>query len=142
MVEVTLRDVRRLRMVSLLPGFDEYLLGYGDRTAAVAPEHSEAIVPGGNGVFRPTIVVDGEVVGTWGRRVKGGEIVIEPVLFGRLSARDREGLDEAALAYGAFIGHPAQIAGPGQTRSRNSSTRRVSRAVASASYDGSELSAK
>lgn len=32
--------------------------------------------------------------------------------------------------------------GIGQTRSRNSSTRRVSNAVASASYDGKELSAK
>jgi exodeoxyribonuclease III len=36
----------------------------------------------------------------------------------------------------------APRAGPGQTRSRNASTRRVSSAAASASYDGSELSAK
>jgi hypothetical protein len=95
--------------VHLLPGFDEYLLGYGDRTAALAPEHSEAIVPGGNGMFKPTIVVDGEVVGTWRRRVKAGEIVIEPAPFGRLSGRDRNALDEAARAYGAFIGLPAAV---------------------------------
>lgn len=94
----------------LLPGFDEYMLGYRDRTAALAPEHSEAIVPGGNGMFKPTIVVDGEVVGTWGRRVKAGEVMIEPVLFGRLSGRDRAGLEEAARAYGVFIGRPARIA--------------------------------
>ena len=94
----------------LLPGFDEYLLGYRDRTAALAPEHSEAIVPGGNGMFKPTMVVDGEVVGTWGRRLKAGEIVIEPVPFGRLSGRDREGLEEAAGEYGAFIGRPARLA--------------------------------
>ena len=49
--------------VHLLPGFDEYVLGYKDRSAILAPEHSQAIVPGGNGVFRPTIVVDGEISG-------------------------------------------------------------------------------
>jgi len=95
--------------VHLLPGFDEYLLGYGDRTAALGPEHSEAIVPGGNGMFRPTIVADGQVVGTWGRRVKAGGIVIEPAPFGRLSGRDRKALEEAARAYGAFIGLPAAV---------------------------------
>ena len=57
--------------VHLLPGFDEYVLGYQDRSAVLAPEHSQAIVPGGNGVFRPTIVVDGAVVGTWRRTVQG-----------------------------------------------------------------------
>ena len=49
----------------LLPGFDEYLLGYADRDAVLAPEHAQRIVPGGNGVFRPTVVLDGQVVATW-----------------------------------------------------------------------------
>ena len=60
--------------VQLLPGFDEYLLGYGDRSAALAPEHSEAIVPGGNGMFLSTIVSRGEVLGTW-RRERGTKAV-------------------------------------------------------------------
>ena len=97
--------------VHLLPGFDEYLLGYRDRTAALAREHRQAIVPGGNGMFRPTIVADGEVVGTWRRTIKASEIVIEPVLFDRLSGKVREGLAEAAQAFGAFMGRPARLAG-------------------------------
>ncbi len=51
----------------LLPGFDEYLLGYADRDAVLAPEHAERIVPGRNGVFRPTVVVGGRVLATWRR---------------------------------------------------------------------------
>ncbi|MFC3689071.1 winged helix DNA-binding domain-containing protein [Aquipuribacter hungaricus] len=51
--------------VLLLPGFDEYLLGYADRDAVLAPAHAERIVPGRNGVFRPTVVVGGQVVATW-----------------------------------------------------------------------------
>jgi hypothetical protein len=101
--------------VHLLPGFDEYVLGYLDRTAAVAPEHSQAIVPGGNGMFRPTVVVDGEVVGTWGRVARAGQIVIEPVCFGRLSATERDGLAAAARAYGAFLGRPVRLAASGSS---------------------------
>ena len=40
----------------LLPGFDEYVLGYGDRSAIVAAEDADRIVPGGNGMFRATVV--------------------------------------------------------------------------------------
>lgn len=95
--------------VHLLPGFDEYLLGYGDRTAALAREHSEMIVPGGNGIFKPTIVVDGEVVGTWSRIVRTREIVLEVVPFSRLTADVQHDLAAAARAHGDFSGRPARI---------------------------------
>ncbi|WP_369252049.1 winged helix DNA-binding domain-containing protein [Geodermatophilus amargosae] len=49
----------------LLPGFDEVVLGYADRTCTVPPEHADRIVPGGNGVFRATVVTGGQAVGTW-----------------------------------------------------------------------------
>jgi hypothetical protein len=64
----------------LLPGFDEFVLGYGDRSAVLDPEFSDRIVPGGNGMFRPTVVHGGRVVGTWGRVGSGAKrrIVAEP----------------------------------------------------------------
>jgi hypothetical protein len=57
--------------VFLLPAFDEMILGYQDRSATLPPEHADRIVPGGNGMFRPTVVAGGRVVGTW-RRVGNG----------------------------------------------------------------------
>ena len=110
-IDLTLELAGRAPQVHLLPGFDEYLLGYGDRTAALAPEHSDAIVPGSNGMFKPTIVVDGEVLGTCRRTIKAREVVIEPALFGRLSAGVRELLAEAAQGYGAFIGRAVRLVG-------------------------------
>jgi Winged helix DNA-binding domain len=56
---------RRALGVFLLPGFDELLLGYGDRSAVLPAEFADRIVPGGNGMFRPTVVSGGRVVGTW-----------------------------------------------------------------------------
>ncbi|GAB3520459.1 crosslink repair DNA glycosylase YcaQ family protein [Arthrobacter monumenti] len=65
----------------LLPGFDEYLLGYQDRSAALRPDEAQRVVPGGNGVFRPTIVRDSQVRGTWKRIGKGAAQRIEPTSF-------------------------------------------------------------
>lgn len=64
----------------LLPGYDEYLLGYKDRSAVLAAEHAQKIVPGSNGIFLPTIIVEGQVVGTWKRKQKKNvvEITLSP----------------------------------------------------------------
>ena len=66
--------------VLLLPGFDEFVLGYGDRTAVVPAEHAHRIVPGGNGMFRSTVVHRGQVVGTWKWTGRGARrrIEVEP----------------------------------------------------------------
>jgi hypothetical protein len=68
------------RGLFLLPGFDEYVLGYGDRRAILDPEFADRIVPGGNGMFRPTVVVDGRIAGTWGWTGRGAKrrAVAEP----------------------------------------------------------------
>ena len=70
--------------VHLLPGFDELVLGYADRTCTVPAEHAERIVPGRNGVFRPTVVSAGRVVATWRTgRGKARPVEVEP--FGELA---------------------------------------------------------
>lgn len=68
----------------LLPGFDEYILGYKDRSAVLTAEHSAKIVPGGNGMFLPTILVDGQVVGTWKRTVKKTGVDIRYIFFDKV----------------------------------------------------------
>jgi len=93
--------------VLLLPGFDEYILGYKDRSAMLAPEHSQAIVPGNNGMFKSTIVVDGEVVGTWSKKVGARGVTVEPAPFDALSSRVASDVTEAAGTYGRFLGVPA-----------------------------------
>ena len=62
--------------VFLLPGFDEYLLGYQDRSVVLDPEFAQRIVPGNNGVFQPTVVENGRVVGTWKRTGSGANTSI------------------------------------------------------------------
>ena len=91
--------------VHLLPGFDEYILGYKDRRDVMTVEHAQRIVPGGNGVFLPMIVVDGQVVGTWKRTVKksGVQVLLEPFL--EIDALE-ERVQNAVMRYCAFHGLP------------------------------------
>ncbi len=98
--------------VVLLPGFDEYLLGYRDRSAVLLPGHADAIVPGANGMFKATIVVDGVVVGTWSRRVTARAVHIDAVPFAPLSTAAVAGLEAAADAYGRYIGRPVRLEAP------------------------------
>lgn len=72
---------REARGVFLLPGFDELILGYQDRGASLAAEFADRIVPGGNGVFRPTVVSDGEVVGTWKQTGRGAQRAVAATPF-------------------------------------------------------------
>lgn len=96
--------------VHLLPGFDEFLISYRDRSASLDPQHANAIVPGGNGMFISTIVVDGRVAGIWRRDVKKREMVIKLEPFASLTTAQREGAALAAQRYGEFLGMPARLA--------------------------------
>ncbi len=72
---------RQARGVFLLPGFDEFILGYQDRRAVLAAEFADRIVPGGNGMFRPTVVSGGKVLGTWTHVGRGARRAVKATPF-------------------------------------------------------------
>ncbi|GGF40471.1 winged helix DNA-binding domain-containing protein [Subtercola lobariae] len=92
--------------VHLLPGFDEYLLGYTDRSAALDAAHFERIVPGGNGMFLPTIVAGGRVLGTWSRRATAKKVTVTFDPFVTLTAAQLAGASSAARTYSRYLGVP------------------------------------
>ena len=79
--------------VHLLPGFDELVLGYADRSCTVPPEHADRIVPGANGVFRPTVVAGGRVVATW-RAGRGKARPLQVEAFGELAPGVRAAVEQ------------------------------------------------
>lgn len=86
----------------LLPAFDEHLLGYTDRTAQLAPEHLERIVPGRNGMFLATVVDAGRTVATWRRGpAKGAAIEVTALPGARVA---REELRDRAERWARFHG--------------------------------------
>ncbi|MBW4439208.1 MAG: winged helix DNA-binding domain-containing protein [Pleurocapsa minor GSE-CHR-MK-17-07R] len=94
--------------VLLLPGFDEFLLGYKDRGAVLAAEYAQRIVPGNNGVFQSMIVIDGQVVGTWRRSIGKKHVEITLIPFQPLGALE-DAAAEAAGAYARFVALPLKL---------------------------------
>jgi hypothetical protein len=92
-----------------LPGFDELILGYRDRTAQLDADHENLVVPGGNGVFSNTLVVDGRVVGTWKRRELARTVDIVANPFARITAPDRRRLESSLDEFAGFVGKPSRI---------------------------------
>jgi hypothetical protein len=88
--------------VHLLPGFDEYLLGYTDRRPVLEKVHNASVIHS-NGIFKPTVVVDGQIVGTWGRSVHKGNLVVTPTTFAPMSARVQGALKVAVERYNSFM---------------------------------------
>ncbi|GAB3388793.1 winged helix DNA-binding domain-containing protein [Humibacter soli] len=91
---------------ALLPAFDEYLLGYQDRSSVLG-EHRKALVMGtANGVFQPIIVLDGVVAGTWRPETSaaGLRVILSP--FAPLSSRAAQRLAREAARYARFLAVP------------------------------------
>jgi hypothetical protein len=82
----------------LLPGFDEFVLGYGDRRAILDPEFAGHIVPGGNGMFRPTVVHAGRIVGTWQWTGRGAKRTVSATPLTAFPAGVESAIPRAAAA--------------------------------------------
>ena len=93
----------------LLPGFDEFMLGYKDRSAALAARHTSRIVPGANGMFLSTLVLDGQVRGTWRRTVRRAAVELACMPFQRISAADRATFTLPATRYAEYLGMPVSL---------------------------------
>ena len=93
----------------LLPGFDEFMLGYKDRSAALATRYAGRIVPGGNGMFLPTLVLDGRVCGTWRRTIRAKSVVLEASPFVRLTASEKKAFAVPDGRYARFLGVPVTV---------------------------------
>jgi hypothetical protein len=90
----------------LLPPYDEYTVAYRDRSAALDPKHAAAAR---NGIFGPTVVFDGRIVGTWKRRLDRDGLVIALQTFAKLSAASARLVAIEAARYGRFLGRPAGV---------------------------------
>jgi len=87
----------------LLPAYDEYTVAYKDRSAVLNPTFGKQ-ANSGNNIIYPTIVVDGQVVGTWKRTLKNDTLAISLSPFAKLKRAETRAIAEAANLYGKFLG--------------------------------------
>ncbi|KAA6334065.1 hypothetical protein EZS27_017580 [termite gut metagenome] len=88
--------------VYLLPAFDEYIISYRDRKAVLPSEnHSKAV--SSNGIFRPTIVANGQVIGLWKKSDTKKES-IPLTFFDPSNVLTNNEINQAIDTFSAFLG--------------------------------------
>jgi hypothetical protein len=93
-----------------LPGFDEYMLGFKDRSLFLQREHLRDVVPGSNGVFRATIVGAGKVVATWKRQLVGtGRVRVRVWPLRPMGAKRRRDVERRLEPFGTFLGRTVEV---------------------------------
>lgn len=88
----------RSGLVTLLPSYDEYLIGYKSRHIALHPDHSHR-AHNNRGIFWPVILLDGEVVGNWTPSAADGAL---DFFNGRPAVPD-EAIEKQLKAFRSFL---------------------------------------
>jgi hypothetical protein len=91
---------------ALLPPWDEYLVAYKDREAALGHLTS---APPPMVIGNALVVIDGRVRGTWQRSRSASAIGITLRLWSAVTEGERRSALLAAQRYGRFVGKPAAI---------------------------------
>jgi hypothetical protein len=85
----------------LLPAFDEYIVGYKDRMAVITSENHKKAVSS-NGVFRPVMIKNGQVIGLW-KKLSSGKKVIAMTPFEPIDAATQQQIDTAISKFIDFM---------------------------------------
>jgi len=109
------RAPKRVPSAHLLPNYDEYFIGYKDRTAiGERIGHVKAVI-GGDARISNVVFVDGQLVGGWKRTIDKKRIIVDIVLWCRLTAAEKERVAAAGEAFSRFLDAPCEIRGLGRT---------------------------
>ena len=92
----------------LLPAFDEYIISYKDRTASLPPEHNKKVVSN-NGIFRPVIVHNGQVIGMWSREIKKDKVIITASPFNVFDKTTKTLIETSSESYEAFLERKIEV---------------------------------
>lgn len=90
--------------IALLPSFDEYLVGYKDRTDVLEVIYNQKVNSGMNGMFSPVVVRDGQVIATWKRVLQKETVDVAYHPFTSFTSEDQQAMMIEAKKYAHFLG--------------------------------------
>jgi hypothetical protein len=96
----------------LLQGYDEYIVAYSESRDVLDIQELARLTPPGRTMYTHAIVLDGQVVGHWRRRLTATAMTIDVQLARRLDRGEQSALDDAVERYGRFVGLPVSTSRP------------------------------
>lgn len=88
--------------IHFLAAFDEYLISYKNRESSILLEH-QAKAFTKNGIFKPSIVENGKVIGTWKRTIKKDHVKIETDFFNQTEMNKKQLLFEGIKSFENYL---------------------------------------
>jgi len=88
--------------IHYLPAFDEILISYKTREASILLEHQSRAFTN-NGIFKPIIMENSKVVGTWKRSYKKDHVKIETEFFNETEMSKKAILFEGIRAFENYL---------------------------------------
>ena len=103
------RPTRRALSAHLLPNYDEYFIGFRDRSAIGQRVRDTSTVTGANALIPHVIVVDGELVGIWRRAFEKERVVVSLQPLTRLTPAETSRVTAEARRFGRFLELPVDV---------------------------------
>lgn len=94
--------------VYLLPAYDEFLISYKERSSSLSIINNKKTVSD-NGIFRPPIVVNGQVAGLWKRIYQKNKVIISTDFFQSINKSTGKLIHERAKMFGKFLNKEVEI---------------------------------
>lgn len=88
--------------VHLLPNYDEYFIGFKDRSAIGERLGHSKLVEGGNALIAHVVVVNGELVGGWRRKELNGKVKVQLDYRVRPTPAEREAIERVIARHDSF----------------------------------------
>jgi hypothetical protein len=94
----------------LLPNFDEYTVGYTDRSAILHPTRTfRPELFAFSSILSNIVTVDGQVYGAWHRRPSRDGLRVEVRPLAKMAPTERAALEKAGDRLARFLEHPVQV---------------------------------
>ena len=93
----------------LLPNYDEYFIGFRDRSAIGEVAKQAGIKRDDPSFLAHVIILDGQLVGGWKRTIQKGAVQIQFMLITELTKAQMSAVERAANYYGEFLQLPVEF---------------------------------
>ena len=100
---------RKTPMAHLLPNYDEYFIGFKDRSAFSERLRAAGIKARTDALSGHILAINGQIVGRWGRTFRGEKAVVHLKLLQKLTAEEKRSVGTTAKRFGGFLGMPLEI---------------------------------
>jgi len=93
----------------LLPNYDEYFIGFKDRSAIGKFARQANITADDPALIAHIIILDGQIVGGWRRTLNKDRVLVEASLIKKLIRSEKQALADAADRFGRFLELPISL---------------------------------